>query len=154
MNTYGRYLKVMWGTSKHTHCGSSSILVLILLILANHGESKKVPHKCPNFPYWVWSIMAPPCFMSSLLLRNKHDLEVEHKGLFIHSFIYSFMKTQRARQAEEEQAPRRKPHVGLDPGSPGTRPRPKAVLNCWATQGCPHKGLFNMYSSVYNTCKN
>lgn len=53
MNTYGRYLKVMWGTSKHTHCGSSSILVLILLILANHGESKKVPHKCPNFPYWV-----------------------------------------------------------------------------------------------------
>ena len=38
---------------------------------------------------------------------------------------------QRHRQ-REKQAPCRKPDVGLDPGSPGTCPGLKAVLNCWA----------------------
>ena len=44
--------------------------------------------------------------------------------------------TQRERQRHrmrEKQAPHREPNVGLDTGSPGSRPRPKAALNCWAT---------------------
>ena len=40
---------------------------------------------------------------------------------------------QRHRQ-REKQAPCREPNVGLDPRSPGSRPGPKVVLNCWATQ--------------------
>ena len=40
---------------------------------------------------------------------------------------------QRYRQ-REKQAPCREPEVGLDPGSPGSHPRLKAVLNHWATR--------------------
>ena len=43
---------------------------------------------------------------------------------------------QRHRQ-REKQAPRREPDAGLDPRSPGSHPRPKAVPNCWAT-GATH----------------
>ena len=35
----------------------------------------------------------------------------------------------RDRQREKKQAPRREPEVGLDPGSPGSCPGLKAVLN-------------------------
>ena len=42
-------------------------------------------------------------------------------------------KGQRHRQ-REKQAPRREPDVGLHPGSPGSHPRLKAVLNSWATR--------------------
>ena len=44
--------------------------------------------------------------------------------------------TQRERQRHRQrkkQAPRRDPTVGLDPRSPGSHPRLKAALNCWAT---------------------
>ena len=34
----------------------------------------------------------------------------------------------------EKQAPCREPNVGLDPGTPGSRPGLKAALNHWATQ--------------------
>ena len=40
---------------------------------------------------------------------------------------------QRHRQ-REKQAPCREPKVGLDPRSPGSHPRPKVVLNRWATR--------------------
>ena len=43
---------------------------------------------------------------------------------------------QRHRQ-RENQARCREPDVGLDPGSPGSRPGPKAALNCGAAQGSP-----------------
>ena len=33
------------------------------------------------------------------------------------------------RDTEEKQAPSRKPDVGLDPGTPGSCPEPKADLN-------------------------
>ena len=36
---------------------------------------------------------------------------------------------QRHRQ-REKQAPCREPNVGLDPGTPGSHPEPKAALNC------------------------
>ena len=45
--------------------------------------------------------------------------------------------TERERQRHrqrEKQAPCREPHVGLDPGSPGSGLRLKAALNRWATQ--------------------
>ena len=51
-------------------------------------------------------------------------------------FIYSW-ETHTEREAEtrqrEKQAPCREPHVGLDPGSPGSQPGPKVALNRWAT---------------------
>ena len=53
-------------------------------------------------------------------------------------FIYSFMRnTERKRQRHrqrEEQASCRKPDMGLDTRSPGSRPALKAVLNRRATQ--------------------
>ena len=38
---------------------------------------------------------------------------------------------------KEKQAPCREPDVGLDPGSPGSRPGLQAVLNRWATGAAP-----------------
>ena len=41
--------------------------------------------------------------------------------------------TERERQRHrqrEKQAPCREPDVGLNPGSPGSRPGPKVALNC------------------------
>ena len=58
--------------------------------------------------------------------------------IFLKDFIYLFMrntqreKRQRHRQ-REKQAPCRKPHVGLDPGSPGSHRRLKVALNHCAT---------------------
>ena len=48
------------------------------------------------------------------------------KTLFIHE---RHRERERQRHRErEKQAPCREPNVGLDPGSPGSGPRPKAVL--------------------------
>ena len=57
---------------------------------------------------------------------------------FLKDFIYLFM-TERARERGrdtgkgEKQAPCREPDMGLDPGSPGSHPRLKVVLNPCAT---------------------
>ena len=55
--------------------------------------------------------------------------------IFLKDFIYSFMRdTHRERERGRDtgrgkQAPCREPNVGFDPGSPGSRPGLKAVLN-------------------------
>ena len=58
--------------------------------------------------------------------------------IFLKDFLYLFMththththaERQRHRQ-REKQAPCRESAVGLDPGSPGTHPGLKVVLNC------------------------
>ena len=54
--------------------------------------------------------------------------------VFFKDFIYLFMRdTEREREREKQrhrqrknQAPCREPHTGLDPGSPGSHPGPKA----------------------------
>ena len=49
--------------------------------------------------------------------------------------IYERHTTGRQRHRQrEKQAPRREPDVGLDPGTPGSHPEPKAEGNRWATQ--------------------
>ena len=58
--------------------------------------------------------------------------------------------TERERQRHrqrEEQAPCREPDVGLDPGSPGSRPGLKAVLNRWAT-GLPNSETLDFSSDA------
>ena len=49
--------------------------------------------------------------------------------LFIHERHRERGGGQRHRQ-REKQAPHRKPDMGLDPGSPGSHPGLKMVLNC------------------------
>ena len=44
---------------------------------------------------------------------------------------------QRYRQ-REKQAPRRKPNVGLDPGTPGSCPKPKADAQPLSHPGAPN----------------
>ena len=47
--------------------------------------------------------------------------------------------TQRQRHRQrEKQAPFREPDVGLDPGSPGSRPRPKSGAKLLSHPGIPH----------------
>ena len=60
---------------------------------------------------------------------------------FFKIFIYLFMKDrererQRHRQ-KEKQAPCREPDVGLDPGSPGSHPGPKADAQPLSRPGIP-----------------
>ena len=62
--------------------------------------------------------------------------------------MYLFMREgerekerQRHRQ-REKQAPCRESDVGLDLGSPGSRPRVKVALNHWATRAALHSLFF------------
>ena len=52
---------------------------------------------------------------------------------------------QRHRQ-REKQAPCREPDVGLNPGSPGSRPGPKAGAKPLSNPGIPEKLLFKTQS--------
>ena len=45
------------------------------------------------------------------------------------------------RRQREKQAPCGEPDVGLDPGSPGSHPRLKVVLNHWATRAALNDNL-------------
>ena len=62
--------------------------------------------------------------------------------------------TQRERQRHrqrEKQAPCREPNVGLDPGTPGPRPRPKAGAKPLSHPGIPNFILFNVVVFTFKT---
>ena len=61
--------------------------------------------------------------------------------------IYLFIHSERARERQrhrqrEKQAPCRKPDAGLNPGSPGSYPRPKAGAKLLSHPGCPDVSPF------------
>ena len=71
--------------------------------------------------------------------------------LFFKDFLYLFMReTQREReaqtQAEGEAGSTQKPDVGLDPGSPGSHPGPKAVTKPLSHPGGP---AYNFKKSTF-----
>ena len=55
----------------------------------------------------------------------------------------------------EKQAPCREPNAGLNPGSPGSHPGPKAALNRWATRPPRSKVLKQsfMISVQHENCR-
>ena len=61
--------------------------------------------------------------------------------IFFKDFIYLLMRDrerERGRDRQREtQAPCREPDVGLDPGSPGSGPGPKADAQPLSHPGCP-----------------
>ena len=60
---------------------------------------------------------------------KKHDLTIIFSIFFFKDFIHERHRLRQRHRQREKQAPRREPDVGLDPGSPGSRPGPKAALN-------------------------
>ena len=60
-------------------------------------------------------------------------------NFFGKDFIYLFMReTERQRHRQKEkQAPCRKPDAGLDPGTPGSHPEPKADAQPLSHSGIP-----------------
>ena len=68
-------------------------------------------------------------------------LELIVLKIFKKDFIYLFMRhTQREKQRHrqrEKQAPCREPDVGLDPGTPGSCPGPKAGAKLLSHPGIP-----------------
>ena len=81
--------------------------------------------------------------------------EICPRFLFFLRFIYLFLfmiDTERERKRQrhrrrEKQAPCREPHVGLDPGTPGSRPGPKA-----GTKPLSHPGIPELFSFYLNFC--
>ena len=75
---------------------------------------------------------------------------------FLKDFIYLFMRdTEKERlrhRQREKQAPCREPDVGLNPGTPGSCPGPKAGAHHWATQGSPDPQIlfFFKYFIIYS----
>ena len=53
-------------------------------------------------------------------MRLGFSLSLFFKDLFL--FIYDRERERQRHRQREKQAPRREPDVGLDPGSPGSRP--------------------------------
>ena len=71
------------------------------------------------------------------------------KIFFFKVFIYSW-ETPRKRERQrlgqrEKQAPCREPDLGLNPGSPGSRPGLKAALTCWATRAAQMQRSLTKY---------
>ena len=76
-------------------------------------------------------VVCSPVEVSDLMLRTEGKQFIFYFYLFIlKDFIYLFMRdTERERQRyrqREKQAPHGEPHVGLDPGTSGSHPEPKA----------------------------
>ena len=68
------------------------------------------------------------------------------KVLFFLNIFYLFIETHRERERQshrqrEKQASYREPDVGLDPGSPGSRPGLQAALNHCATGAAQKRGI-------------
>ena len=78
--------------------------------------------------------------------------------IFLFFFFYLFMiVTEREREAEtqaegEAGSMYREPDVGLDPGSPGSLPGPKAGAKPLRHPGMPHFYVFNGHSDIPYSC--
>ena len=77
---------------------------------------------------------APPCTWVALKIRNasvcSQELTVPDFFFFFKIlFIYLTQRERHRHRQREKQTPCREPDKGLDPGSPGSNPGPKAALN-------------------------
>ena len=73
--------------------------------------------------------------------------------VFFLRFIYLFLidRERQRHRRREKQAPCQEPKVGLDPGTPGLRPGPKASAKLLSHPGIPQSSLFNDYENLSNT---
>ena len=61
---------------------------------------------------------------------------------FFQDFIYLSMRDpEREAETQEKQAPCREPDAGLDPGTPGSRPGPRADIQPPSPPGAPSLAL-------------
>ena len=58
-------------------------------------------------------------------------------------------EAERHRQREEKQTPCRESNVGLDPGTPGSRPEPKASAKPLSHPGIPNGSFLNFYLFIF-----
>ena len=79
---------------------------------------------------------------------------IVHPSIFLKGFIYLFMRdTERERlrhRQREKQAPRREPNAGLDPGTPGSRPEPKADTQPLSHPDIPHLSILIVFLNFGN----
>ena len=61
--------------------------------------------------------------------------------LFIHDSHTERERERQRHRQREKQAPCREPDVGLDPGSPGSRPEPKVDAQLLSHPGAPRREL-------------
>ena len=79
-------------------------------------------------------------------------------NFFFKDFMYLFMiVTQREREAEtqaegEAGSMHREPDVGFDPGSPGSRPGPKAGAKPLRHPGIPYLFFIYFYKFIFYWC--
>ena len=110
---------------------SSSLLHIFTFTWAAEGCSTDVMLSRRSWPQHVWFPKLQLPFVGLFLIplhktRTNGGNATKEAGFFKKDFIYLFMRdTETARQRHrqrEKQAPCREPNVGLDPGTPGSRP--------------------------------
>ena len=80
------------------------------------------------------------------------DIKAQPFIYFLFLRFYLFIHERHRVRHREKQAPRREPNMGLDPGSPGSHPRPKAALNRWATRAALHQIFLMGPVLIGNVC--
>ena len=63
-------------------------------------------------------------------------------------FIHERQRERQRRRQREKQAPRREPDVGLDPGTLGSGPEPKADFQLLSHPGVPQVNVSNVFSRI------
>ena len=75
-------------------------------------------------------------------------------NIYFFNFYFFMIVTQREREAETQAEGKagsmhQEPDVGLNPGSPGSRPGPKADAKPLSHLDCPHCALDNRSAGLY-----
>ncbi|XP_048962118.1 WD repeat, SAM and U-box domain-containing protein 1 isoform X2 [Canis lupus dingo] len=117
---------VLWNAQSYKlyRCGSVKDGSLVACAFSPNGNFFVTGSSCGDITVWDDK-------MRCLHSEKAHDLGItccDFSSQPVSDFIYLFMREremQRHRQ-REKQAPCREPDVGLDPGTPGSHPRPKA----------------------------
>ena len=79
--------------------------------------------------------------MRKVFLKSLYDIEIVPRFFFKILFIHERHRERQRHRQREKQAPCGEPDVGLDPGTPGSIPGPKAGTKPLSHPGIPISGV-------------
>ena len=92
-------------------------------------------------------LSAPPRLRILQLLCSQHQYKVWFivNVFFKYLFIHDRHRQRQRHRRREKQAPRQEPDTGLNPGTPGSRPGPKASTKPLSHPGIPYSQCLKKY---------